>query len=278
MTKGLICIDIDGTLTADRQRVSTRVVDYITKLSEAGYRLLFVTGRTFSWSMHLLQSFDIPYVLACLNGAYIIAMPGKRLVRSHDIALAELMALQPLVDGVACAQILLTSPISNEVSFLYDKHVPDALKVHLQARKRALYEKWIPIDTLDAITQDSFAALRIFCAPSDAERLAGQIVQSSGLQAASMRDSYDSRFSVVQVTASEASKGHALQEIVAQELITGPIIACGDDRNDISMFSLADCSIVMATALPDVLQHADIIAPPAENDGLIAGLDQALRW
>jgi hydroxymethylpyrimidine pyrophosphatase-like HAD family hydrolase len=80
----------------------------------------------------------------------------------------------------------------------------------------------------------------------------------------------------VQATHPEVSKGHAVLDF---KRICGPsvkVIAAGDDNNDLPMLAAADVKVVMGTAPKTVLEVADIIAPPASQEGIIAGLTQAI--
>lgn len=277
MTKRLICIDIDGTLTANRERVSEKTKQYLTALVADGNSVVFVTGRTFSWSMHLLKTFDFDFILGCLNGAYIARMPNHTPLLMHAIDIKGFDAIAACTEAFDCVRIILCAPDKEEQSFLVEDSISSSFAVHLQARKRALKENWVQCSDCTNLPVDSFAAMRIFCSSADAKKLAKSIHEKTGFEAATMRDSFDSTFSVVQVTHQLATKGTALKEIAKYLCIDGVIIACGDDRNDIPMFMAADCSIVMNTASPDVLAHADIIAPSAEEDGLIVGLDIAFK-
>ena len=77
------------------------------------------------------------------------------------------------------------------------------------------------------------------------------------------------------ITESNISKGSAISRILGDKKRF--LIAAGNDVNDISMFDMADVKIAMGDSREDVLEKADIIAPPAEEHGIISGLSQALE-
>ena len=277
MTKGLICIDIDGTLTPVREQVAQVVVEYLEGLVKTGYQLLFVTGRTHSWSVHLLKTLPFSYILASLNGAYIALMPENQTLLTHYIAFSKLSRIEPLVAKEEVALIICTGLDQDEKSFLYDRYADNALITHLEARKRALNENWVRSQDLHALQIEQCAALRIFCRRDTAPKLHKSLSTLSGVQVAMMKDSYDDQFSVVTVTDSGASKGLAALSVAEYIGNNGPIIACGDDYNDIPMLKIADCKVVMNTAPDDLQKLADIICPSAAENGLIYGLQEALK-
>lgn len=275
--KGLICIDIDGTLTAVRDAVHSDVVCYLGKLVEEGYQILFVTGRTFFWSMHLLHAMPFSFYLAVLNGAYVVHMPTHTLVAKQYLSDTLLKKASSYLQHVDVGIVLYTGPESGEKSYFCAQYASKVIVKHLEARAFALQETWERLATIKALPPGLYAALRAFCLPHTAIGLSKELEASLPIHAPMMTDSYDKRFSVVQVTHAEVSKGHALDAVKMQLGRGGPVIACGDDYNDMSMLEKADFAVVMSSAPGSVLALADVIAPSAEEKGLIHGLESVIR-
>ena len=79
------------------------------------------------------------------------------------------------------------------------------------------------------------------------------------------------------VTHKNASKGDALEKLLELDTIKRPIIVAGDDMNDLSMFKVADISIAMKDGAQALIEKADIIAPAASSEGIITGIQEALK-
>ena len=78
------------------------------------------------------------------------------------------------------------------------------------------------------------------------------------------------------VTSKEATKGNALRIVRDALGDGGPVIAAGDDLNDISMLEVADVKIVMAKAPKEMHAMATIIAESTLNPHpIIAALTKA---
>jgi hypothetical protein len=91
-----------------------------------------------------------------------------------------------------------------------------------------------------------------------------------------MKDSFHDELKIVQVTAKEASKGHALLAL-RQKFPHIPAIAAGDDMNDIALIKEADVGIAMASA-PDALKKlSKIVTPSVGEDPIIGALRQAMH-
>ncbi len=276
MTKGLIAIDIDGTLTAVRDSLSQNVVDYLQQLRLEGWKLLFVTGRTLDWSCKLLDSLPFEYYLSVFNGAYTVECPAKKVVKKCFLSLERVFQVVNLIRDADVGIAFYGAPDRQNKSFLYRKYASHVLVNHLLARAKGVCETWGEVENVMDLPLDSFASMRLFCLPHIAKKLGALIEQTTKLHAPMMKDSYDDCFSVVQVTHAQVSKGHALQHVLAHCGEVPKIIACGDDHNDISMLKKADVAVVMASAPGEVLSLADIIAPSAKDDGIIQGIKQAI--
>lgn len=275
-TKGLIAIDIDGTLTAVRDALAPEVIEYLQNVHESGWKLLFVTGRTLDWSCKLLDNMPFDFYLSVFNGAYTLEYPQKTIIKKCFLPFERIFQVVNLVRNEDVGIAIYGAPDRFNKSFLYRNYASHVLVNHLYSRAKAVCETWTDIDNIMDLPTDSFASVRLFCLPHTAKKLGYLIEDTTQLHAPMMKDSYDDCFAVVQVTHSDVSKGQALQHVLKHHGKMHKIIACGDDHNDISMLKEADVAVVMASAPCEVLQLADIIAPPAKENGIIQGIKNAL--
>ena len=44
--KGIIALDIDGTITVEHHSIEPEVVRYLSGLAAEGWKMIFITGRT----------------------------------------------------------------------------------------------------------------------------------------------------------------------------------------------------------------------------------------
>ncbi len=65
--KGLIALDIDGTLTDNLKPTPAEVAAYLRFLSAEGWEMAFITGRTFHWGYTALKQLNFPYHFAFLS-------------------------------------------------------------------------------------------------------------------------------------------------------------------------------------------------------------------
>ena len=78
--KGIIALDIDGTLTADIHCIPNEVARYLEHLEFEGWKICLITGRPFSLANHAVEDLTFPFLLAVPNGAVMLEMPERTIL------------------------------------------------------------------------------------------------------------------------------------------------------------------------------------------------------
>jgi len=275
--KGLIALDIDGTITADHNDLAPDVATFLEKLSLDGWLLMFITGRPFLWGYEVLQHLHFPYYFAVQNGAIILQMPSKKTVLKKYLDQSVLPAMDLICADEDSDYVIYTGFENDDICYYRpQKFAPELLK-YVQNRFTVLKEKWIPLDSYDKLPVKEFASVKCFGNEKSAKRICDKIEKMIGLHAPLNKDPFDrTPMYVVQATHQEVSKGYALLDMKKLLNYQGVTIAAGDDNNDRSMLKVADIRVVMSTAPKDMLETAHVIAPPATEKGIIKGLQQAI--
>lgn len=90
-------------------------------------------------------------------------------------------------------------------------------------------------------------------------------------------DAYLSEAFFLEVVRKGVDKGDALARLLEHlGLSHEGLVAAGDGHNDMGMIRLAAKGIAMGNAHPDVRRVADVVAPPAQEDGLAQVLERLL--
>ncbi len=277
MAKGIIALDIDGTLTNMSLPIPAAVLHFLTQLSH-DWKLIFITGRTFSWAHGVLQSLQVPYALAVQNGAAILQMPERKLISKRYLSSAILPALEEIYHSEPSDYVLYSGFEHYDRCFYRPSHFdPDLLHTLLKIRVGTMHEEWQAVESFQQVPLNGFASAKGFGLKESAERISQKIEERLGLHAPVIRDPLLGDAYIIQATHPEVDKGKALSLYAETFQDQLPRIAAGDDRNDLTMFAAADYRIVMETAPQQILAHADIIAPSADKQGILVGLQEAIR-
>lgn len=275
--KGIVALDIDGTLTADAHDLDPAVIEFLSKLAQENWKFIFLTGRPFQWGSQTLKSLPFPYALAVQNGALLLEMPSKNILSRKYLTSAILSEIEDICQEQK-SDFVIYSGLENDDWCYYrpDRFSSSILEYVLQ-RTAFLGEKWQPLQSFSQLPVSRFSSIKFFAEEKQAFILSQRIEKGLGLHAPPNRDPFNPEYFVIQATHADATKGQVLGEFKRLMCPKDLVIAAGDDFNDISMLQVADIKIVMANAPSDVLKIADIIAPPATELGIIHGLAEAIN-
>lgn len=276
--KGTIALDIDGTLTADGKNhtIPQEVVDYLVDLSKQGWRLVFITGRTFYGAFKTLKYFAIPYYMAVQNGAIILEMPAQKIISKRYLHRSIFEEMDEVFKGLPSDYTIFSGYENKDVTYYRPKQFSKELITYLTARSHSYQETWHPVESYQHMQINDFPSIKCFGGDDTAYEIARRIEARLGLHVPVIRDAFDGRYYVVQATHSDITKGQALLDLLAALGGIGKVIAAGDDLNDLPMLVNADVKIAMKGSPKPLLDIADIVAPPASELGIIAALKIAI--
>lgn len=275
--KGLIALDIDGTVTANTHAIHPEVIDALIQIEKEGWGFIFITGRPFEWGFHSLQSLPFSYALGVQNGALLLEMPSKKILSRRYLS-KKIIPLMETISEEQLTDFVVYSGLENDDRCYYRPHrLPESILPYVLQRSAFLNEKWEALHSFSDMPISEFSSIKFFAQEKEALILSQQIENKLGFHAPPNRDPYNPNYFVIQATDNQATKGHVLREFIRLIGHSGPIIAAGDDYNDYSMLQIATVKIVMANAPADLLRIADIVAPPASQEGIIEGLAQAIH-
>lgn len=273
--KGTIALDIDGTLT-NGPHLPPRVIDYLQSLVDGGWRLVFITGRTFKSGYETLKPLPFTYYFAVQNGAIILQMPERRIISKRYLDRSILNEMDNICKEEPSDFVVYSGFENQDCCFYRPKNFTTELMTYLTRRIESYNEIWKPVESYQEMTLETFPSIKCFGFYSSAKILAKRIEERLGLHVPLIKDPFGADYYVVQATHARISKGQALQDLITRTGERGRVIAAGDDYNDESMLKVADVKVVMATAPEGLLNLADFIAPSAVEEGIIRGLDAAI--
>ncbi|MBS4168922.1 HAD family hydrolase [Parachlamydia sp. AcF125] len=274
---GLIALDIDGTLTDSGEVISPEVSAYLSALVSDGWGLVFITGRTFSDGFKILKPLPFPYYFAVQNGAITLKMPQQEIVSKHTLGKEIFPAMEKICQDEPTDFVLFTGFEYQDYCYYRPQHFSNELLDYLNARALAFNSVWHGVESFENLAITNFPSLKCFGKIESTSRISQRIEKEIGLHAPLIKDPFQMGYYVVQATNASVNKGSALKDLKQKLQIPTPIIAAGDDNNDLSMLEEADIRVIMATAPDHLLRTATVIAPPAREKGIIQGIQKALN-
>ncbi len=274
--KGIIALDIDGTLTTRDHEVAPEVIDYLNYLHSQDWMFIFISGRPYQWAAATLKALPFPYFFAIYNGAYIVSMPEGRILERHLIDRSVLADLEIISSEFSTGFVVYGGLEQQEPIYYNPSKFDKKTAAFFEKRAKVSLENWIPIDSIADIPFEKFTSVKFFVTEDQAESLAENIERQLSLHVPIIKDPIDPDYYVLQATNPKANKGDALENFSTICGWSGVRIAAGDDLNDFPMFQKAQITIAMQDSPFLLRKLATIIAPPVEDLGLINGLKSAI--
>lgn len=277
-TRGIIALDIDGTVTAQTHELDSRVIDALDRLAKEGWLFIFITGRPFQWGFLTLESLPFPFALAVQNGALLLEIPSRNILIRKYLNEDVIPNLDKISQRYETDFVVYSGLENDDRCYYRPASLPPSILSYGLQRAAFLGEKWHSVQTFSDLPVAQFSSIKFFAKDERALMLSKKIEKELGLHAPPNRDPFNPDYFVIQATHPRATKGQILRDFIQLTGASGPIIAAGDDHNDKSMLKEAHVKVVMASAPSDLLTMADVIAPPASQLGIIQGLTEAIYF
>ncbi len=275
--RGWIALDIDGTITDQKHYVPKEVVAYLTTLHQEGWQIIFITGRTLSFASAALASFSFPYFLAIQNGSAILSMPAQEVIEKSYLSSAIVPVLEKAYLGQSEDFVVYAGFEKGDFCYYRpDRFSKDLLK-HLETIKEFSSEPWQALKVFNFSKEETFPLIKCLGSYETMNAVNHLLKSVEGIAVSMIRDPFEENTYLNLITDALATKGNVLKRVMQKKELFGPVIAAGDDFNDISMLECADIRIVMQTAPEKMLKMGDIIAQPAKDLGIINALVQAIK-
>lgn len=272
---GWIALDIDGTITDQTHHAPPQVIEFLHSLEKKGWSLVFITGRTFSFGYSVMKQFDFHYYLAVQNGADILYMPHRDLVARHYLDDQIIPILEQVYRGEKEDFLVYSGYERGDFCYYRPERYSTKLIAHLNKLMTLSPEPWKTVTNFDFERGLSFPLAKCLGTKESMQRINRILQDFPQISATMIRDPLADDIYLNLVTSKLATKGNALS--IVQDVLGegGPVIAAGDDLNDISMLEAADIKIVMTSAPEEMHKMATILAVHGDQHGIIEALKKA---
>lgn len=266
----LIGIDVDGTLLDSRGHLPDANRAAIHDAVAAGIHVALVTGRSYPFARPVADPLPDSVTLIVSSGAVERSMDGTVLARrllDRRIAEAVLAATHPYRDHAA---LIFDRDESNQIVFETMNWEHPGRK-HYWLRNQHLIGQVIPLE--QALIEDPIEVM-FNGAAAPMRSLTDSLRREARDFAVSLTEYVHRDFSLIDITAQNATKGHALAWRAAElGLSRDEVMAVGDNFNDLEMLEYAGRPVVMANAVEGLKRREWYVT--GHQDA--CGLAQAIR-
>ena len=254
MAYRLVALDIDGTIRSNDYPVSQRTREAVAAVVEAGAVVTLATGRMFQSALRSSAELDLTSPIASYQGA-LIADPVTGSVLWH----------RPLTPAMTWSALDALAPWGLQVlayhgGQVYVSELTPWVDGYGQ-RNDVVVNKVRDLRELAAM---EFTRLVVVGDEDEIQRLERE-----------MNARFDSRLYVTrslphfcEILHPDSGKDKALAWLGGYMGIgREETVAFGNGYNDVKMLEWAGLGVAIGSAVPEVLDVADMVAPPIEEDG-----------
>jgi Cof subfamily protein (haloacid dehalogenase superfamily) len=242
----LIGVDVDGTLLDSRGRVPEDNRQAIHDVVARGVHVALVTGRSYPFARPVADSLPPEVTLIVSNGAIERTADGSTLARRLLPRETAAAVLDTTRDYRHAAALIFDRDAERQFIFeTLDWETPN--RKGYWERNQSLIDRAVPLE--DALVEDPIQVM--FNGGVDEMRVLRGLLGCGGHPCAvSVTEYVDRDFTLLDVTAREATKGQALAWRASEMgLSRNEVMAVGDNFNDIEMLEFAGCPVVMGNAV-----------------------------
>ena len=266
----LIGIDVDGTLLDSRGHLPEANRAAIHDAVAAGIHVALVTGRSYPFARPVANPLPPAVTLIVSSGAVERSMDGAVLARrllDRRVAERILAATHPYRDHAA---LIFDRDDANQIVF-ETMNWEHPGRRHYWLRNQHLIGQVIPLE--HALVEDPIEVM--FNGAAVAMRsLMESLRRDTRDFAVSLTEYVHRDFSLVDITAPDATKGRALAWRAAQlGADRDEVMAVGDNFNDLEMLEYAGTPVVMANAVDGMKRPGWLVTGHQDESGLA----QAIR-
>jgi Cof subfamily protein (haloacid dehalogenase superfamily) len=255
----LLVLDLDGTLTNSKKKISARTKLALIKAQERGITIVLASGRPTYGIVPLAEELELAkyggYILS-FNGGTIINWKTKEVIHESVISSEKL----PLLHKIA---------VQNDVEIIsyHNENIISETSDNEYIKYEAFLNKMIikEVESFTDAVSFPVAKCLIVGKPETLKPLEDEM---NGIFGNEM-SIYRSEPFFLEIMPLNIDKAQSLQKLL---LYTGhtreEMMACGDGYNDLSMIKFAGMGVAMANAQTTVKDASDYITLSNEDDGV----------
>jgi Cof subfamily protein (haloacid dehalogenase superfamily) len=264
LTYKLVALDIDGTIRSPERGLSARTRRAIGEVISAGATVTVATGRMFHSALDSTAGLDLTSPIVSFQGAHI-AHPTTGEVLWHRPLTEELT--RSALDALDDWGTEILASIGDDAYFNITSPWVEGYRERNQGRVHV-------VGDLTALAWREPSRLVAVGSEDEVRRLEQRL-----------KSIFESRLHITrslptfcEILHPDGGKHKALEWLCGHLGIRqDETVAFGNGYNDVDMLRWSGLGVAIGGAVPEVLEVADLVAPPLEEDGAAQVLEDMLR-
>ncbi len=275
-TKPLYISDLDGTLLANNGKLSDVSLRTLEFLLKEGLLFTVASARSIVSIRQVLRGLSLALPVIEFNGAFI----SDYQTGDHQL----INCIQPEIVKDLLKTILdhrhlpFVSAFDGENDRLYYSEIKnDGMEFYLNDRRKNNDHRLLQVRNFEAIKSQDVVCLTVIGKEETLQPLEKTIQKShgSGVETHFVEDIYCRGWHWLTIHDHRATKDQAIRTLQERMgLQDRELVVFGDHMNDIKMFKIADRSIAVSNAEPELKKHAHQIIGSNQDDSVVGFIEE----
>lgn len=265
MSKKLLALDIDGTLTNTQKDITPATLEKIIEAQEKGHIVAIASGRPLPEIRKIADTIELDRF-----GGYVLAFNGGRIV---DYSTGEVV-YQAVLDNDVVRDIYdyCLKAGCGMVTYDGDRVITGTdIDGYMTFEASINHMEIMRIDNFREYIDFPLNKCLLTADPDKAEKIEQELAEKFGDQLNIFR----SEPYFVEIMPPNVHKATSLEKLLeVLDMDRKDLVACGDGYNDLTMIEYAGVGVAMANAQDIVKEHADYITLSNDEDGLVPVVDK----
>lgn len=265
MSKKLLALDIDGTLTNTQKDITPATLEKIIEAQEKGHIVAIASGRPLPGIRKIADTIELDRF-----GGYVLAFNGGRIV---DYSTGEVV-YQAVLDNDVVRDIYdyCLKAGCGMVTYDGDRVITGTdIDGYMTFEASINHMEIMRIDNFREYIDFPLNKCLLTADPDKAEKIEQELAEKFGDQLNIFR----SEPYFVEIMPPNVHKATSLEKLLEVfDMDRKDLVACGDGYNDLTMIEYAGVGVAMANAQDIVKEHADYITLSNDEDGLVPVVDK----
>ncbi|MBP3384130.1 MAG: HAD family phosphatase [Firmicutes bacterium] len=269
--RGIIALDLDGTLLNSRKQLSSRNLYALEAAAEDGWEIVPATGRFYKGMPDFIRELPFVNYAITINGAEVVDLRRKRLVYEAEMPVKQAVKIMEWLDDYPViydcymeSHGWISQSHKDQVdTIVRDPHVRDMihnLRTPVPDLKEFLLAEGKGVQKIQFFSADDMERIRML---DLMPRIFADVAVTTAL---------DQNVEINQI---HANKGEALMALAAYLGVDmKDTIAIGDGTNDLPMIHAAGVGIGMANGSQRVKEECDWATQTNDKDGVAMAIER----
>lgn len=269
--RGIIALDLDGTLLTPEKRLTTRNLYAMENAAELGWEIVPTTGRFYNGMPEFIRELPFVNYAITINGAQVIDLKRRLIVYEAEMPYQQAVKIMEYLDdypvvydcymgGKGWMSESHKERIDSIVADPHSRQMLRDLRQSVPDLKQFLLEEKQDVQKVQFFIKDDMQHIRMmYSMPNKFKDVAVTTALDQNIE----------------ITHEHANKGDALialaQYLGVEKKDT---VAIGDGHNDLPMIRIAGTGVAMTNGIQQIKDEADWVTLSNDKDGVASAIEK----